>query len=1214
MKKSKAQIEYEKKFNKIAKKLHGEQACIPIEQPKSNIDSGASKSLKSNNLKSNESKISTKGKSNEYKGLKDIFNEEKEKEKKEVNPTKISDSDYKNLYELKLNKCFDSYLGKINISKNKDFLKTNSSSISNTPKMIIILDVSGSMGEQVERFIQKIIPEILNNIYKSNSSYSVCLITFSSFGDLNVYEGNSEQISKYTDIYANGATYMAQAVDTFYEMILSKKYENKIYRILTLSDGELHDQEKTIESADKLKKLLQKENFVVNSQSVRLITGFEPDTRGLSSMLQLSTIGKQMMLDVDCNKLGDDEISNLISDLYINDGLGDSIVLESKLKDNCIQEEPWSSPNNLIYLFPGNNTFWINLKTPKDDICKEIENNFIIKFKDNTTSKIKCLLTEDISINNYQELIKDKIDFYFKQLKVFKVVNTEESLSKMDKIIEFFNNLEENIFAKDSKPKSAAQFKLYERTQTIKTLIKRRKISLTNKMREIRNDDKINLLNSKQQAEYLREIDINDKTGKSLAKRALGGGIDFDDIVRKEVIQIANHIHELDSVDESKLTPSFYSTCNTLDGIRAVSTFYKEAIKDNIFEETTANDIIKIINIVGVAANALIGNFPDPMTYRLKTLYPGTFISLSDILIAYGVNGGQNLKEIGTQNEIITTIPYFEDERIEKFLMKYSPKLLEYSASIGMRRILAEIPYTHEYTILSGLWAMIPILLKDKKEINIKIFVELCKGYLISAGDHFKYVLELLENQKEIDKDGLSIYIANNGITNMISPILMYLKNEKGKEVDEMMKRIVRATYQFEIYQFTKKNVKTQKTDNPEKYIREVLIDLLKIDLEKDKTLIPELFEEIPENPVFSDKFEINEKKFKEIMGKIWWADYIIITPLFLKASLSKDPVSEFKSIEIDNITEEIIRERLGINYSSKLFKLFCIVQAYLQYEQADRIDTENKKMKIIDLGLKDKAEKYVKDFIQSLHKEKYEIGLKEREKKENNILAELLVDKLVNSKDLSEFNNLLKNGIKKGIKEYKLIDHASLGFDVLIKNISKVDNNIPYRKEKIYILLTGKDEKENQIWNESNKIKSLKTYYPLKNVLKPEEWNDLIKTMKKRGIHIYRTNKNRQGHDNSHLSYWAMGFNSIQEMMSCVSKEEFEKYSIEHANCCGFYKGQYTIMRRCDKGMGITQKRKEKHSQSQNIIRGNGIFRGRENRGNRGYRRYRRYRGRGGK
>ena len=222
----------------------------------------------------------------------------------------------------------------------------------------------------------------------------------------------------------------------------------------------------------------------------------------------------------------------------------------------------------------------------------------------------------------------------------------------------------------------------------------------------------------------------------------------------------------------------------------------------------------------------------------------------------------------------------------------------------------------------------------------------------------------------------------------------------------------------------------------------------------------------------------------------------------------------------------------------------------------------------------------------------KYEFDLKKRANQEQEEIAKLLADKIVNAKDLSEFKNLLKNGIKKGVIEYKMIDHGSLGFTDIIKAISKIEKDIPYRKEKIFILLTGKDDKEEQIWNEKNKIKSLKTYYPLKDVLNKDEWNNLVKTMIKRGIHIYRNKKNRQGHDNNHLSYWARGFNSIQEMISCSSEKEIKKYAEEHSNCCGFYKGEYTIMRRCDKGMGLTKKRKEKYAtevekNSPNIIRG---------------------------
>ena len=143
-------------------------------------------------------------------------------------------------------------------------------------------------------------------------------------------------------------------------------------------------------------------------------------------------------------------------------------------------------------------------------------------------------------------------------------------------------------------------------------------------------------------------------------------------------------------------------------------------------------------------------------------------------------------------------------------------------------------------------------------------------------------------------------------------------------------------------------------------------------------------------------------------MNKIWWADYIIITPLFLKASLAEDPVAEFKKIEMDNITEDIMKERLGINFSSKLFKLYCIVQAYLQHEQAQRADTKLKKMKIIDLGIQENADKYVKDFIKNIFKEKYENDLKQRAKDEKKIIAEELAQKIVNAENLQEFNDLL--------------------------------------------------------------------------------------------------------------------------------------------------------------------------------------------------------------
>ena len=1074
----------------------------------------------------------------------------------------------------------DSYLGIINVPKND--IKENYS-FKNPPKLVIILDTSGSMDQNLDRLMQTIIPNFIKNIYDRYPKYRITLITFSDKGDAKVYKGDANYLSKIKEIKAGGCTFMHDAVEVLYKLIFTKQINKNLIRLLTISDGELHDQEETMESADKLKKLIQERNIVVNSNAIRLFTSSEqPDTRGLSSMLQLSTIiGNQMLLDIDCRQ-PDQDICKLITDLYINDNFDNCVLLKTKNNEKCFQREPWLPLTDSIYLFQGTNTFWIkniSLTQGNNDIniCSEVEQKFN-GFQNGKKLDLKCNLCESLSEKNYLNLIKEKLDFYLKQLRVLKIVNTAESLDEIDKIISFVNDLEENVFKTNQISSNKNQNKLYERAQYLKSLIKRRQDSIINKMREIRNDDKVNQLNSKQQAEYLREIDINNKTARGLAKRAIEGGIDFDEIVRKEVEQIANNIHELDDIDDSSFTESFYSACNTLDGIKAICEFYQEAKKENIFEQTTANDILKIINLVGIAGYADIGDFPDPMTYRIQQLYPGTFISLSDILIAYEIKKENSLKEIGGNNEINICIPYFENEKIEKYLIKYAPKLLEYNASVNMRRVLADIPYTNEYTILAGIFALVPMILKDKKEIYIKIFVQLTKNYLIASGNHFLYVLDLLKQQKEMDKDGLSLYIANNGITNMTSPLLLFLKNNEGKDADNMVKRIVRATMQFEIYQYIRKNIRMQKTDNPEKYIENTLIDLLCIDLEESKKKVPELFEEAPdiESIKFSGKYSINETKYEEIMSNIYWVDQIAIIPLFLKITLSEDFVSEFKKIEIDNITEEIMRERLGINFDTKLFKLYSIVQSFLQYEKSSRVDTELKKMKILDLGIQENAEKYLKDYIKSLHKKQYEKALKEKVLNEKKTLAKELIKKLVEEKDIKIFISLLQKGINKGSINYKFNDQNNLTFFKMIELFTKITNDVnsaELRNRKIFILLSGKDvNKEHTIiWNKGNGIKDLNKYYFLKDVLSQKLWADLSRTCGE--SHVYREMENRKGHSNKHPSYWALGYKSIQEMKAAVSEEEFKKYVLAHQNCCGFYKGVYVIMRNRYKKENLNEK-----------------------------------------
>ena len=225
--------------------------------------------------------------------------------------------------------------------------------------------------------------------------------------------------------------------------------------------------------------------------------------------------------------------------------------------------------------------------------------------------------------------------------------------------------------------------------------------------------------------------------------------------------------------------------------------------------------------------------------------------------------------------------------------------------------------------------------------------------------------------------------------------------------------------------------------------------------------------------------------------------------------------------------------------------------------------------MKIIDLGIQENAEKYVKDFIRNLFKEQYDNDLKEKSIKEKELIIKELVNKLVNADDIDEFNSLLQNGLTKDTISYKMLDHTSEGFMDLLNILSDKSKDIPLKKLKILILITGKDKKQNIIWNKSNIFRKFRNYYPLKNVLIDKEWDYLMKAIGQKGKHIYREQKNRQGHSNDLPSYWALGYNNVFEMKENMSKEEFDNYVKEHYNCCGFYNGTYCVMRRCDKRKG---------------------------------------------
>ena len=1030
---------------------------------------------------------------------------------------------------LKVYKSGNGYIGKLDISKmnpiqsNKDM------------NFIVILDTSGSMGQTVQRFIDIILPNILQKLDINKEIY---LITFSD--DAKLYHGDYNYFMT-LELKPYGCTYMNNAIDSL-EKIFSKIPEKTNIRILSISDGELHDQDETVKKASILYNKY-KDKFIVNSQSVRLYTSSsEPETKGMASLMQFNNVMDANLIDIDAHK---DLIliAEEISSLFKSDGLSCNLYINSKEK--IFLENPWSEPNEKFRLILGENIFWMN-KIPEKIELIDSENKYI--------SDIKIEICEKITLKNYKNILESKIKYFYQKLKVLKVVNTEEASVEINKIINYFDNFEnvlnlENI-DNETNLKESEKYKISNRAFLLKKLIEKRNISIAHKMKEIKNNDKVNQLNAKQLADFLRNLDIN-KDGKSLARRGFKEGIDFDSVARKEVLEMLNHIKEIEDIDDSNHNVSFYSTSTTLDGIKSVCELAKDkSVLDNI----TAVDIIKLLNIVGVGCSAPIGDYTDPMQYRLNDIYIGCYVSLSDVLTASEFNGGKdNLVDFNTKKLITNVIPFYDDIRIHKFLLKYAPKLLEYTASIGMRRLLIEVPYTYEFTIESGIWKFSEILNNNKSEAAINIYSKLIEDYEIASKGHYDYLIDIVLKQAKFykenpldERNNYHIFLNDNSVVNMTCVFLNLIK----KNEISVLQKMCRELFCHGVHKVVNKIIK--RNDSKPEFIKKYLEESLSINYDKYGNNLPNLFEENEIKEEFYSNYDINIDKLNEFYKISFRSMFVPLTPYYLQATLQKDKKKAFS--ELPEYNDENLKKALGINFDLNKFKLFAIVQGFLFRTNDERLDMKEKIMKIIDIGNYNLAEKMVKDYVRNLYKENYEERLNMQKKTENEIMENELIFKFKNSDNMEEFVQLIKEGIKKGNREYKMEGISSPIFIKLKKELIQNGENIPLINKKIAVITTGYF-KEEKIFNNGNIYRGFMDFKDIVCKIDKAYWEKLHAYILKQRRHYYRELENRQGHSNDKPSYWALGYNSIEEMFNTISKFEAEEYKKVHINCCGLGK-----------------------------------------------------------
>ena len=700
-------------------------------------------------------------------------------------------------------------------------------------------------------------------------------------------------------------------------------------------------------------------------------------------------------------------------------------------------------------------------------------------------------------------------------------------------------------------------------------------------MKEIANDARIGLLNAKQAAEFLRNVGAE---SKAIARRADKAGLDVDGTLSTEMAAIADHIHELDDLSDDDHVRSLYSQETTLGGLRAVAELaQKERLN---LAEISADSILLLLNIVGVACKAPIGGFPDPMTYRIDRMFLSSPLSLSDILQAHLQSGGVTpLTALGStqpdRDTIDNVVPVFDDERLHHFYRKYAPKLLEMHASVGMRRLVTMVNMTHSYTIVAGVWSMVFELNREapgkRTELQARMWINLLGTFRVAIGDYFKHVLpHVRKPATPIEQDKLtgpaSFYLLNNGITNAISPLMTWIKDQGGLAACTNIGAILRALYTFEIRQaikrFVKKQVPENERDKTDVHAAQLLRQLLGIDIPRYKTKVPALFDEAAAavSPVLHDQVIVDDNLLDKMLDEFWYLDHVCLLPLLIEAALipSTTALRIAACNAVPTLDDALCHKMLELPPTMTLrqFKLLNIVQAIRFPTKASRIDHVNECMKIPDLAHKMAADADLCAFVRKHYEDAYSSDMQLRRKEERNLLMEELIEQMVTAPDMATFCSLFRQGLSRGGTKVVIDTPAALGYVELRQALLAPPPNsfaIPDHIEKAAVLLLGCQRSgsgsgdKSPVWNNGRTLYLSDISVYDESFASADEWQELKRQHRDQYKHVYRNGKpNHQGHSNKKPSYWALGYATLYDFERNASANEIADYRSKHTACCG--------------------------------------------------------------
>lgn len=1037
----------------------------------------------------------------------------------------------------------------------------NEQILSKDRKIILIVDVSGSMGVYAKRIITDIWEKVLKAIgYNDNSVASV--ITFARYSKkYNIPIGKFDEIIEND----NGDTQISGVFHHLDDEFVSTS-SNIPIDIVVISDGEISDSTSTIISAKKL--AAKKIHNCINVTAIRLITSksSNPDTTALSC---LGMLGEMTLIDEEVdnrcysNVAGEKIVNILVSKLMTRCNYGticsDSPVLRTKPTDKLCCAIQLNKTGVLIAPETDLSCVFFNGVSLETFLpLKEISFLSDIKFLTDMISSLKVKFVVGNKDAQFIEMIE-----WFEQL--FQLIESTDAvnIANIANIANTSNTSNTNNFpnianiANTSNTNNFPNARLGNRLFMINNRVKKELTGLKNLFQQFKNQSRLDVLNSNQIiADWLREDVKSVGTAKRIQKNSEKT---HDEIVSDTIKYAVELTNDTDIWSEDKNEISYLS--------QATNSEYVGVVRD--MENSDLPDLLQMMGLIGICFESDKKDLPNPWNFYPSKVFMGNYyLSEADTCTI------NEIKYPGTDDIVTGVVPLIglNSKLYREYNFGKFKEISELHAGISIRGVLGSIPYdilAMNTGVLRWILSDIGSRSKPISTIEHSIISQLIEQITLHismyATQSFKPIAEAL-----CSADPTPFLIGMNDaayVSKLVAILFAHPDCEEVRTNKNKLQNVLAILYDLAVY--TEAKNKYGNILDPELRTRH-LIELLGIDMEEFEkiTCVGKPFEPDPEFVSISINLD-------ESIGRIpqWcpnFDEYKIIYKLLQGKNTTRgaNGIVNGNDSEGTNDVEDVSNsEVFGVdeNYDNDAnkIKLWAVVHGIYAKNESYRID-KNLNVSKFPLPNSPMTNNSIQSIVNIILKQDFDKRLCEKRKEERVLKVNKLINELAMSESETEFIDLLKgDGSDSGVS---ITNRSTPDYDKLVKELTKIDEKsvVSLRFEKICILITGHDSTNSIKWANGNVLRdNLAVFFNVYEKLGKHHDLELLKTRMKemKNKHVYRKSgcPNRHGHNIDKPSYWALGFKTLSSFENACKYgkdgykiEDWINYLKKHYACCG--------------------------------------------------------------